>query len=137
MYTYIKANLAAIAASLADFLLFFLLVHTGGMKVAPATTTGMVCGGILAFALGRTWVFDAREGMAAGQVIRYALVWVGNIAISTFLVKTLAMYVHYMVARVGVSIMMGLTYSYFLQRWFVFPPRAVKPPHDDALAEKR
>lgn len=128
MITYIKANVAAIVASLLDFLLFFLLVHTGWMEVAPATVTGMVCGGALAFAMGRNWVFGAREGAPAGQVIRYILVWTGNIALSTALVNWLVkgLDVQYMVARVSVSIVMGLTYSYFLQRWFVFPRGAVK-----------
>ncbi|TDX01675.1 GtrA family protein [Dinghuibacter silviterrae] len=118
--------MAAIAASLVDFLVFGLLVHTGWMKVGPATATGMVCGGILAFVMGRTWVFDARQGAALGQGIRYGLVWIGNIVLSTLLVKALAVHVHYMVARVGVSVVMGLTYSYFMQRWFVFPHGATK-----------
>lgn len=125
MITYIKANLAAIGASGLDFALFFLLVHTGWMEVAPATVTGMVCGGALAFAVGRTWVFGAQEGAPLGQVVRYVLVWVGNIALSTLAVNWLVnrIGVHYMVARVGVSVVMGLTYSYFLQRWFVFRPK--------------
>ena len=123
MITYIKANLAAIAASLLDFALFFALVHWAGMNVAAATAIGMVFGGALAFAMGRGWVFDATGGAAAGQVLRYALVWAGNILFSTVLVSWVAGWpgVHFMAARVGVSIVMGLTYSYFLQRLFVFP----------------
>ena len=130
MITYIKANLAAIAASLLDFALVFVLVRWAGMNVSAATAVGMVCGGTLAFIRGRGWAFEATSGAATGQIVRYALVWIGNIAISTALVGWVAGWpgVHFIVARVSVSIVMGLTYSYFLQRWFVFPKtRRVTP----------
>jgi putative flippase GtrA len=122
MITFLKANVASIVASALDYVIFFLLVHFGWMEVAAATVTGMICGGVLNFAMGRTWVFGARDQGTARQVARYILVWVGNIVLTTagvyVLVKGLD--VHYMVAKVGVSVLMGVSYNYILQKRFVF-----------------
>lgn len=139
MMTYIKANMAAIAASLLDFALVFVLVQWARMNVSAATAVGMVCGGALAFVLGRGWAFEATSGAAGGQVFRYALVWVGNIVFSTILVGWVAGWhgVHFMVARVGVSVVMGLTYSYFLQRLFVFPKTPIAAQNGAPRAAER
>jgi len=138
MMTYIKANLAAIAASLLDYALFFVLVRWIGATASASTAIGMVCGGVLAFFLGRGWAFQATTGDAGGQVLRYALVWLGNIALSALLVGWLAGWlgvrpliagrpgINPLIARVGVGVVMGLTYSYFMQRWFVFPKTAAQ-----------
>ena len=125
MITFLKANVASILASALDYLVFFLLVHFWGMDVVPATVTGTVCGGVLNFAMGKTWVFHAGEAGTRRQAARYILVWVGNIILTTAGVYALVqgLGVHYMVAKVGVSVLMGVSYNYFLQKWFVFAHR--------------
>jgi putative flippase GtrA len=122
--TYLKANVASIAATALDFAVTFCLVHFLGTGVVEGTATGAVAGGILNFSMGRNWVFGASEGRAGEQFLKYLLVWGGNAVLSTAGVYLLSkdMGLHYMLAKVLVAATMGLTYNYLLQKWFVFAP---------------
>lgn len=61
MVTFLKANVASLAASLGDFLMTMLLVQWCGVDVVMAAATGTITGGIINFLIGRHWVFKAGD----------------------------------------------------------------------------
>lgn len=113
MITFLKANVASLAASLSDFLMTMLLVQWGQVNVVVAAASGTVTGGIVNFLIGRHWVFNAGDirgtqnaqrktqfnklylafgvkrlafsgnSSAGRQLWKYALVWTGNLFLNT------------------------------------------------------
>ena len=122
MYTFFKANVAAIAASLLDYLVTFLSVQCLRTDPVVASVIGTLSGGILNFMMGRTWVFGARKQRMDGQMIRYMLVWMGSFVLNTAGVYLLIRGggVQYLIAKVSVSVLVGLTYNYLMQKRYVF-----------------
>jgi putative flippase GtrA len=125
MLTFLKAQLAAITGSAVDFFVYALMVQLTGNSpamVSLATAEGAVSGGIINFLIARKWVFNEGQHKTRVQVARYILVWAGSI-----LLNSLGMYLvtyfstlNYMVARILVSVLVGVSYNYFLQKRFVF-----------------
>jgi putative flippase GtrA len=113
MITFLKANVASLAASISDFFMTMLLVQLFKVNVVMAAATGTVTGGIVNFLIGRHWVFRAggtRRTQERGtqnemkpdklyfafgvkrlafsvttvrQLWKYALVWTGNLILNT------------------------------------------------------
>ncbi len=61
MITFLKANVASLAASLCDFLMTMLLVQGFRINVVMAAATGTVTGGFINFLIGRHWVFKTGD----------------------------------------------------------------------------
>jgi putative flippase GtrA len=122
MITFLKANIASLAASLSDFLITVLLVQCCQTAVIIAAATGTVTGGIINFLIGRHWVFQAGDEKAVRQFWKYALVWTGNLLLNTGGVYVLACQagLHYTVSKVVTSVLVAFLYNYPLQKNFVF-----------------
>ena len=122
MITFLKANLASLAASLSDFLMTMLLVQCCKVNVVMAAATGTVTGGIVNFLIGRHWVFKAGDEKAVRQLWRYALVWMGNLFLNMggVYVFTCQAGLHYTVSKVVTSLLVAFLYNYPLQKNFVF-----------------
>jgi len=56
------------------------------------------------------------------QVLKYILIWNGNLALSTLGVFIVTHYigVNYIVAKIMIAVVMGVSYNYLLQKKFVF-----------------
>jgi len=122
MITFLKANVASLAASGIDFLMTVLLVQYGGVEVVVAAATGTITGGIVNFLIGRHWVFRAGDERAVRQAWKYTLVWTGNLFLNTGGVYLLAegAGLHYAASKVITSLLVALLYNYPLQKYFVF-----------------
>jgi len=122
MYTFIKAQAALIVGSLADFLTTILLVEVFHCWYIAGNAMGNIVGAIAQFILSRNWAFHAEKENVSGQIIKFVLIWGGNIAISAAGVYALTNYfhLHYLISKLVVSIVMGLTYMFFLSKYFVF-----------------
>jgi putative flippase GtrA len=122
MLTFLKAQAASLIASLIDFLVTVLAVEVLGMVYVAATVTGNISGGVSNFLLGRQWVFDAADKQAKKQAFRYLLVWCGNLALNAGGMYLLADYWHvnYALSKVLVSVLVGISYNYLLQKTYVF-----------------
>ncbi|HUB59765.1 MAG TPA: GtrA family protein [Puia sp.] len=128
MITFTKAQLASLAATGVDFLVTFLLLRWAGLPSAAASgrvtiygATGTICGGITHFSISRHWVFDAREGKWAGQVNRYLLVWIGNLALNVAGLYLLSRAgCPPMLAKVITATTVAIVYNYTLQKRWVF-----------------
>jgi putative flippase GtrA len=122
MITFLKANVASLAASLSDFLMTILLVQWCTTNVVTAAAAGTVTGGIVNFLIGRHWVFKAGDEKAVRQLWKYALVWTGNLLLNTGGVYVFACQagLHYAVSKVVTSLLVAFLYNYPLQKNFVF-----------------
>jgi putative flippase GtrA len=128
MITFTKAQLASLLATGVDFLVTFLLLRWAGLPSVAASgrvtmygLTGTICGGITHFVISRHWVFNARESKWAGQVNRYVLVWIGNLALNASGLYMLSRAgCPPMLAKVITATTVAVVYNYTLQKRWVF-----------------
>ncbi len=129
MITFTKAQLASLLATGVDFLVTFVLLRWAGIPPVAASVrvtlygvTGTLCGGVTHFMVSRHWVFYAGEQRWAGQVNRYVLVWIGNLALNASGLYLLTRYtsIQPMLAKVLTATSVAVLYNYILQKRFVF-----------------
>ncbi len=122
MMRFLRAQAASITASIIDFLVTILVVEIFDVGYVAATVTGNIVGGLSNFLLGRQWVFEAQHKNAVKQVLRYAVVWCGNLFLNGLGMYLLTdqLTVGYVIAKIVVSIFVGISYNYLLQRVYVF-----------------
>jgi len=122
MHVFIKANLASVIASTADYAITIVAVQVTGMDAVAGGITGTITGGIIHFIIGRQWVFAARQHPAYGQVAKYGLVWLGNLLLNASGMYLLTGWagIHYIIAKVITSVLVAVFYNYPLQKRFVF-----------------
>jgi len=126
MLTFLKAQAASIVATIVDFAVTMLLVGALGLhddvRLTAAAATGTITGGIVNFLLGREWVFLATHQTRSIQAGRYFLVWTGNLLLNAGGVYLLIHFgdIRVVYAKVIVSVLIGFSYNYFLQKKYVF-----------------
>ena len=122
MATFVKAQASSFIASTFDFLTTVVCKEFFYLWYVTATLLGTVVGGALNFVLGRVWVFDGKEKGIPQQVLKYVVVWGGNSILNTSGVFFVTHYtgLSYIISKALVSISVGVSYNYFLQKKFVF-----------------
>jgi len=120
--TFLKANIASLGASLADYSVSILLVSGFHAGVVPGSMAGTITGGVLNFLMGRHWVFVSKHHKITQQASRYILVWTGNLILNTTGVYLLAQVAgcNYTASKIITSVLVAVTYNYLLQKKFVF-----------------
>lgn len=121
--TFLKAQASSLSASFVDYTTMLLLVEVGAMWDIPASIIGTIAGGITNFFIGRFWVFEASEKAVKGQAFKYAMVWCGNFLLNAwgfYLMRRFATDIDYRISKILVSITIGFSYNYFLQKRFVY-----------------
>lgn len=123
MITFLKAQASSLMASAVDFSITALTVSFFGWWYVAGSVTGTVSGGVVNFYINRNWVFDAGFKKIGPQIIKYILVWIGNLILVTLFVYILTHYFHlnYLLSKVAVSIVMGFSYNYYMQKQIIFP----------------
>lgn len=113
--------LGGLMATLVDNAIMLVAVGVAALHPPAATALGAATGAAVGFLFGRLFIFDNRREAAAPQALRYAAVAavtiVGNVAGEALLVR---LGCAYYVARVLVAVVVGVGWSYPLQRSFVF-----------------
>jgi putative flippase GtrA len=122
MLTFLKSQVASITATIVDFIVTIILVEIFKCSYVYATIAGTASGGITYFLISRRWVFDARGGDINTQMIKYLLVWIVYLLISTTCVFVITHYlgVSYILSKVLVAVLMSISYNYVLNKKFVF-----------------
>ncbi len=122
MVTFVKAQAASLAATIVDFSVFIILAEWLNCWYLAASITGTISGGITNFLLGRVWVFDATQGKVPKQAFKYILVWTGNLLLVSGGVFVVTEYAQLtpLASKIIVSLIVGFTYNYMLQKKFVF-----------------
>ncbi|MBK9001596.1 MAG: GtrA family protein [Myxococcales bacterium] len=117
-----RHQLASLSATAADFCAMIALVELAELSPVLGAALGAALGAVVNFLLNRRWVFHAERAPVAGQALRYALVSlasaVWNALGEHLLFKVLGL--HYVVARVFVSVAVSLGWNFPLQRGWVF-----------------
>ena len=120
--TFAKAQIASLIASIIDYWCTVISVEIIGIWYVWASAIGTVIGGITNFSLGRNWVFRSRDKRRQSQMIKYIIVWTGDLILTTSGVFLLTHYtrLNYVISKVMVSLVMAISYNYPLQKKFVF-----------------
>jgi putative flippase GtrA len=119
---FVKAQLAAVLATLLDFLSMVFLKEVLGIWYVTATAIGAFIGASTNFLLGRYGVFTDGNNSMRQQAFRYALVAAGSLLLNTggvFLI-TEFLRIPYIYSRVIVATLVAFTYNFYLQKNFVF-----------------
>lgn len=126
MFVFLKAQASSLISTVVDFLVTFVLGHILGTWFVAASVIGTICGGIVNFLLGRNWVFSSKEHKAVTQLVKYIIVWIGNLVLNasgiylfTEIIKS-----DPWLSKVLVSVIVGIGYNYVLQKFFVFKKTA-------------
>jgi putative flippase GtrA len=122
MITFVKSQAASLMATAADFGATILLVQVFGVWFGVGSVLGNVVGATVHFMISRHWVFEATHVPHGQQLWRYGVVWLGYIGLSFALLVgvTRLVEINYVVAKMGVAIVLSVSYNYVLQKRFVF-----------------
>jgi len=125
---YLRAQMVAAVATGIDFGVTLLTKELVGIHYVYAVAAGALCGAITAFLLNRNWVFAAANGNVAVQAFRYVVALGGSVLLNTAGTYALTELVHshYLLSKVMVAVAIGVTYSYFVLKSFVFTGDASK-----------
>lgn len=122
MATFLKAQVSSLIASAVDFLITALIVNFFGLWYVIASILGTVSGGLMNFSINRDWVFQAGAQNIKPQLFNYILVWFGNLILVTTGVYFLTHFfnLNYLFSKIATSIVVGISYNYFMQKQFIF-----------------
>lgn len=122
MSTFVKAQASSIIATLFDFLTTIVCKEFFYFWYVIASLLGTIVGGTTNFVLGRNWVFNRKEKKMPRQIVKYLIIWNGNLLLSTLGVFIVTHYLglSYIISKIIVSVIVGVSYNYLLQKKFVF-----------------
>jgi putative flippase GtrA len=122
MLIFLKANTAALIATLCDYAVTIALVYFSGMHPVAAAVAGTVSGGIINFLMGRYWAFNETKTGTTRQAYKYFLVWTGNLLLNACGMYLLTIYadIHFAAAKLGTALIVAVAYNYPLQKNYVF-----------------
>jgi putative flippase GtrA len=120
-----RHQLASLVATAADFSAMIALVELARCSPVLAAALGATFGAVVNFVLNRRWVFASAAEPLGGQALRYALVSAASAAWNALGEHTLfkVLGLHYVWARVIVSVAISLGWNFPMQRYWVFRPR--------------
>jgi putative flippase GtrA len=119
---FLRFQLTAIVATGVDFLLTVLLKEIYHLNYTWAVASGATGGALTAFIINRYWVFRALESHPVEQGIRYLFVATGSVVLNTAGTYLITEFIHfpYIVSKAIVALVVGITYSYFFSKRYVF-----------------
>ncbi|MFC1222910.1 GtrA family protein [Pedobacter sp. BG31] len=122
MFTFLKAQASSLLASATDFGVTIMAVNLLAWWYLAASITGTVAGGAVNFYVNRKWVFESESTAIRWQILKYILVWAGNLIIVTSGVFMLTHFfnLNYVLAKVLSSVLTGISYNYIMQKQFIF-----------------
>jgi|ERR1017187_5861621 putative flippase GtrA len=122
MRVFIKVQVASILGSIADYAATILLTEIFHCWYLISNLSGNILGGIAQFNLCRLWAFKDMQGKMPIQASRFILVFAGNLILSAggVYLFTHFLKLNYIVSKSITSILLGVSYNYYLQKKYVF-----------------
>ena len=122
MIAFLKTQAVSILGSLADFLTTIILVELFHCWYITGNMAGNICGAITQFVLCRDWVFRSGGDKLQFQIVKFLIVWIGNLLLSAGGVYLLTHFagINYIISKLITSVLLGVSYNYFLLKKFVF-----------------
>lgn len=134
--TFTKAMLTSQVASVVDICVTFVLANVFGLYYVYSTMIGSISGGAFNCYVNYQWTFDSPDCPKISIIIKYAIVWIGNIVLNTYgtyvltewitdfsFVDRLASFVStniFMIPKIIVAVIVALFWNYTMQRNFVY-----------------
>ena len=135
VFMFLRAQLSAQMATIADFLVTILLVRLFDVYYVYATLAGAIYGGIINCIINYKWTFKSK-GKKTHVAVKFIIVWVCSIWLNTWgtytltesLAKipwvrdTLSQYFgdFFIIPKVVVAVIVALFWNYNMQRFFVY-----------------
>lgn len=142
IFMFIRAQFSSQIASLTDFTVTIVLGVLLNLYYVYATFIGSVCGGIVNCAVNYKWTFKADDVKKTHVAIKYLLVWCGSIFLNTSGTYLLTEFLStiswlenilghffddiFIASKAIVSLIVGWTWNYHMQRIFVYKNRDIK-----------
>jgi putative flippase GtrA len=135
VFMFLRAQLSAQVATVADFLLTILLVRLAGVYYLYATLAGAIFGGVVNCVVNYKWTFKSKV-KKMHIAVKFIAVWIGSIWLNTWgtyaltewmarsawVQTTLSLYVadFFIIPKVVVAVAVALLWNYNMQRLFVY-----------------
>jgi len=123
LFLWMRHQTGAFVSTVVDFLVMIAWVEVIGGSPVFAAGLGSGSGAVTNFTLGRMWIFRAHHHAIPAQAFRYVLIAGGSLLLNSLgqylLVRRLG--VAYVLSRVLVALVVGLSWNFPLHRYFVFP----------------
>ncbi len=133
---FLRAQLSAQMATIADFLVTILLVRLFDVYYVYATFAGAIYGGIVNCVINYKWTFKSK-GKKTNVAVKFILVWVcsiwlntwGNVCTDGIISKkipwvrdTLSLYFgdFFIIPKMAVAVIVALFWNYNMHRFFVY-----------------
>ena len=122
MTTFLKVQAASILGSVADYLTTIILVEIFQCWYLIANLAGNIIGGTAQFFLCRNWAFGGGNSSMQMQILKFILVFAGNLVLSAAGIYFFTHYlgINYLISKTITSVLLGVSYNYFMQKKFVF-----------------
>jgi putative flippase GtrA len=128
IFVFSQHQISAAVATAVDFAIMIACKSGLGMTPAMATAVGSLFGAVVSFTLGRHWVFQQAHSDIRGQALRYAFASTLSLIFNSLGEKLfVAMGLNYVLARVLLSVVVGMLWNFPMHRYFVFRDRAPRP----------
>lgn len=134
-FLFLRAQLSAQMATVADFLVTILLVTLFDMYYVYATLAGAVYGGVVNCVINYKWTFKSK-GNKARIAVKFVMVWICSVWLNTWgtysLTESLAEIPwvrdtlsqsfgdFFIIPKIGVALFVALFWNYNMQRIFVY-----------------
>lgn len=133
LFMFLRAQLSAQFATLADFILTYVCFEWLGIYYVLATSIGAITGGIINCVINYKWAFATKDCQFKWVFFKYILVWIGSFILNVGGVYLLVEFMqnnthlwekasglYLIIAKVIVSIIVSVGWNYVLHRYFVF-----------------
>lgn len=132
MIKFLKAQASSLIATGVDYVVVLTLSAYAGTWSTDKNMYGALAGGVANFLINRQWVFNREKGAIGGQAFRYGITWLGNMLLNTAGVWLILHFTGWhgagtkeeimrlSMVKLSVSLLVGFTYSYIMQKRFVF-----------------
>ncbi len=130
---FLRAQLSAQFATLADFILTYVCFQWLGIYYVMATSIGAITGGVVNCVINYKWAFATKDCQFKWVFFKYVLVWIGSFVLNVggvFLLVELLQHHTYLwerasgfyliIAKIIVSVIVSVGWNYVLHRYFVF-----------------
>ena len=133
LLVFLRAQLSAQIATLADFILTYVCFQWLGIYYVMATSIGAITGGIVNCVINYKWAFATKDCQFKWVFFKYILVWIGSFLLNVggvYLLVELLKHHTYLwerasgfyliIAKVIVAVIVSVGWNYVLHRYFVF-----------------
>lgn len=133
LFVFLRAQLSAQFATLADFILTYICFQWLGLHYLLSTSIGTVTGGFINCFINYKWAFATKDCQFKWVFFKYTLVWCGSFALNVgglyVLVELLKSYTvlweqassfYLIISKIAVSLIVSIGWNYVLHRYFVF-----------------